>query len=193
MKHNNTIRLEGLSKVFASTTQFLRQNTGKLNPGTVKRHKPVSQASEKVYIDRGDLHIEHMAELPLNRCVKTNLPTHKVLKVELRHPFQPLTWWGKRPRKLTVGLSKFSMQQHWVRKYFAWTMVALAALIALFGVWSNPWLWFVSVGLFIAGSMLQAISPVWARVAERKVTIVCGVCPAFGRQFDQYENGEPLN
>lgn len=200
MKHHITISLEGLSKVIALPLCLFRSTNQAKNPfnkvgepgSSVEKIQPISQ-TENLYIDRGFLFVENMAKLPLERCIKTNAPTHKVVRVHLRNPFQPLTWWGERSRKLTIGLSKSSLQKQQLFHCLSWLLVGLSAAILVTSPFFNSWLLLLAPVLFVLGSMLRSAAPVWAVVAERKVTVIGGIAPAFGRKFDQYEDGKPLN
>ncbi|MDF1755609.1 MAG: hypothetical protein P1U89_22660 [Verrucomicrobiales bacterium] len=144
-----------------------------------------------IYRDRNQLCIEHLAKLPLENCIKTNQPATHVVKIYLRNPFDPESWWGRCPRKLTIGLCDKAHTQHQVFSALA-KLGFLGSLAAFWlGIFVTPWIFLGGILLFFASSFLNASTPVWYSMVSRELTILNGVAPGYLRQFDQadhYEN-----
>lgn len=137
-----------------------------------------------VYAVKGILCIEHLAMLPVDQCIKTNFPADKIVKLHLRNPLKPDSWWGKCPRRLTIGLTtleytKYMFQIGFARMFLVASMVAVAL-----GVLSNPWLIAVGIAGFLFSSLMHACAPVWYLEVSKEFTSVKGVSREYLKQFD---------
>jgi hypothetical protein len=145
-----------------------------------------------IYTRRNLLCIEHLAKVPLDRCIKSNAPAERIIKIHLRSPKEPETWWGKCPRRLTIGLSKSKFYELRFRQ----AMARLGLLASLFCFWCgitiNPWFCAVAVVGVLLSSLLNAISPLWYREVSREFTSVIGASPAFLAQFPHCDGGDNI-
>ncbi|MDF1815873.1 MAG: hypothetical protein P1V20_26980 [Verrucomicrobiales bacterium] len=143
-----------------------------------------------VYSVRDLLCIEHHADLPLDRCIKSDRPADRTVEIQLRSPGRPETWWGECPHRLLIGLSESEFQKHRWLTVLARSGVLLAATAIVCGVFLNPWLCLAGVVLFFASGLFHSIQPVWCFDSSQEYIAVKGVARGFRQQFSAINRAE---
>lgn len=147
-------------------------------------------SSGYIYVVKNVLCIEHLAKLPVTECIKTNLPAEKVVKLHLRSPMKPDSWWGKCPRRLTVGLTALEYTKYRLQTGFAKVFLVVSMVTIALGVLSNPWLIAGGIVGFSVSSLMHAFSPVWYQEVSKEFTSVKGVSREYLKQFDLIDKNE---
>ena len=129
----------------------------------------------------GTLYLPNPGSLPIDRCIKTNLPAATIVMVNLRNPFDPLTWLNKNQRSIMVGLSAAAHARY--REIIAISRISLLGAIATFirGVLWGPIFFVATLGLTIASNLLKTSQPVRLSEICEEGIMIKGVCSAYLR------------
>lgn len=123
--------------------------------------------------------VENGGELPISHCIKSGRKASKRVKVPLRNPRNPKTWFGKRPT-IEVGLSKKHHENHVVAVALTWSTLVVGALVLIAGVLTFSVASCV-VGILAIGvsGVFRAMSPVTSKDATEEYSTIEGAGDAY--------------
>ena len=148
------------------------------------KQEPVNCVIEdqRMFEVAGNLHVENLSKLPLDRCVKTNRPVAKIVIVGLRNPLNPLTWWGKKSRQFMVGLTARAYEDYRTKVVGSRVCLFFAGLALPLAFFVYPLFFLSAAGLLIvAAGLLNSTAVVWSSHSKRRVTVLHGLCRDFVR------------
>ena len=174
---NVTLRENGALQIHHSPADILAAEVPIVisNPANWKRQSSVHEA-------KGMLCIPNSMSLPIDRCIKTNRPATKIVMVDVRNPFNPLTWWTKNPRTIMVGLSSGAHARY--RAIIACARINLSAafLTSICGLFWGPWFFGVSLLFLIAAGLLKTGRPIQVSECSGEIIAVKGACTPYLRE-----------
>jgi len=179
---------------FDTTALELKSDSADKRLHVERHHSPLNHDSPKVYADKEYLCIEDQAPLPIGYCIVTNEIADRTVRIPLRDPNNPGTWWGKRPT-LRVGISAKTARRILNRKALTWSLLAAGLGLVAFGV-SGTFTGFpvkITLASYGIGAILSTISGYFRASASisaskigRAYTVIQGAHPDFLKKFDQY-------
>ncbi|MEO0413501.1 MAG: hypothetical protein AAF226_00960 [Verrucomicrobiota bacterium] len=115
----------------------------------------------------------------LDQCIMTGGDAHKVVLTPLRHPFNPGTWWGKRP-KLRVGLSKRALFMCRLMETMSWLSLLGGGMAVGFAIYTlEPLLYVLGAGLTIISGALRSRFPVFSWTVTKRRAEISGAHKEF--------------
>lgn len=129
--------------------------------------------------------MEHGATIPTDSCVKCGRSAKREILTELRSPFNPLTWFGKRPR-IEVGLCRRHHENHLVAVALTWSLLGLGLLLFVAGVVTKSLVsCLFGLAAMAFSGLFRATSPVTSSDACEEGATIAGTGKSYRQQLNR--------
>lgn len=123
------------------------------------------------------------AAIPTATCIKCGRPAKKEVTTGLRHPSNPVTWFGKRPT-LEVGLCRKHHENHAVAVALTWSILGVGVLLLIAGALTFSLVsCLLGVIAIVACGFFRASSPVTSDDATDDHATIAGAGETYRKQI----------
>ncbi|MCB1088248.1 MAG: hypothetical protein KDM63_14460, partial [Verrucomicrobiae bacterium] len=133
----------------------------------------------RITLDGGTIVVEGDQPLPTHWCVKCGRPSHKLARISLRNPANPISWYASRP-KIEVGLCRQHNENHAVAQALSWSMLGVGCLIVLGSVISISGIGIaIGLGLMFFSGLVRSSYPLSSKITTYDYYQVDGSCETY--------------